>query len=145
MLSIGLLSSMVQAILPGKIQLRFLQQEQISSVKKDLSYQGYVILGNLSRWQKWQKHSTAGISDDHPNRCFHKRVKSTLQMNLNRGGNGQKKDQGHGINVLKLMSVKFAILTFTKNLSNVTVHIQMDNKFALSCILKMGGTHILEL
>ena len=66
-------------------------------------------------------------------------------MNLNRGGNGQKKDQGHGINVLKLMSVKFAILTFTKNLSNVTVHIQMDNKFALSCILKMGGTHILEL
>ena len=49
MLPIGLLSSMVQAILPGKIQLRFLQQEQISSVKKDLSYQGYVILWELKQ------------------------------------------------------------------------------------------------
>ena len=46
---IGLLSSTVQAILPGKIQFRFLQQEQISSLKNQGSYQGYVILGNLAR------------------------------------------------------------------------------------------------
>ena len=40
---------------------------------------------------------------------------------------------------------KFAMLTFTKNLSNLTIHIQMDNKVALLYLLKMEGAHILEL
>ena len=35
----------------------------------------------------WQKSSTVGTSDDYPNRCFHKSVGSTL--NLNRGVNGR--------------------------------------------------------
>ena len=43
------------------------------------------------------------------------------------------------------MAVKFAILTFRKNLSNLTIHIQMDNKVVLSYLLKMEGTHSLEL
>ena len=43
------------------------------------------------------------------------------------------------------MPVKFVILTFTKNISNLTIHIQMDNKVALSYLLKMRGTHSLEL
>ena len=34
---------------------------------------------------QWQKNSTAGTSDDSPNRSFHKRVGSTLQWNLDRG------------------------------------------------------------
>ena len=46
-------------------------------------------------------------------------------------------------NVLELMAVKFAILTFTKNLSNVIIHIQMDNKVAQSCLLKIEGRHSL--
>ena len=46
---IDLLSSTVQAILSGKIQFRFLEQKQISSLKNQRSYQGYVILGNLAR------------------------------------------------------------------------------------------------
>ena len=46
---IGLLSSTVRTILPGKAQFHFLQQEQISSLKKQGSYKGYVILGNLAR------------------------------------------------------------------------------------------------
>ena len=46
---IGLLTLMVQAVLKGKIQFRFLQQEQIFSLKKQGSYQGYAILGKLAR------------------------------------------------------------------------------------------------
>ena len=46
---IGLLSSTAKVILPGKIQFRFFQQEKIISLKKQGSYQGYVILGNLAR------------------------------------------------------------------------------------------------
>ena len=33
---------------------------------------------------QWQKNSTAGTSDDHPNRCFLKRVGRKLQWNLSR-------------------------------------------------------------
>ena len=43
------------------------------------------------------------------------------------------------------MALKFAILTFTKSPSNLIIHIQMGNKFVLSYLLKMGGTHSLEL
>ena len=49
------------------------------------------------------------------------------------------------MNALKLMAVKFAILTFPKNLSNLTIHIQMDNKVAVSYLFKMGLTESLEL
>ena len=43
------------------------------------------------------------------------------------------------------MAVKFSTLTFTKNLSNLIINIQMDNKVALLYLLKMEGAHSLEL
>ena len=49
------------------------------------------------------------------------------------------------MNALKLMAVKFAILTFPKNLSNLTIHIRMDNKVAVSYLFKMGRTESPEL
>ena len=58
---------------------------------------------------------------------------------ISTGGKWSKKEQQHHINVLELMAVKFAVLTFTKNLSNLSIHIQMDDKVALSYLLKMGG------
>ena len=42
-------SPTAQAILSGKIQFPFLQHEQITSLKGQGNYQGYVILGNLAR------------------------------------------------------------------------------------------------
>ena len=46
---IGLLPSTVQAILPARIQFRYLQQEQILALQKKGSYSGHVTLGNLAR------------------------------------------------------------------------------------------------
>ena len=71
-------------------------------------------------------------------------MRSTFQKNLN-GGKWSKKEQGHHINVSELMAVKFATLTLTKNLSHLVIHIQMDSKVTRSYLLKMGGTHSLEL
>ena len=45
----GLLSSTVQAILPARVQFRYLQQEQILALQKRGSYSGHVTLGNLAR------------------------------------------------------------------------------------------------
>ena len=126
---VGLLSSTVQAILPGKFPFRFLQQEQMSRLKMQWSYQ---VLPNLCysceviqirisfvdkvyKAIQWRKSSTARTSDNHPHRCFYRRVGSTLQWNLD-GGKWSKIEQGHHINVLELMAVTLAILIFTKNL-----------------------------
>ena len=39
----------------------------------------------------------------------------------------------------------FAILTLTKNLLHLTIHVQVENKVALACLLKMGDTRSLQL
>ena len=43
------------------------------------------------------------------------------------------------VNVLKLIPAKFAVLTFTKVQSNIAIHLQIDNKTALSYLLKMNS------
>ena len=49
------------------------------------------------------------------------------------------------INVLELKAVKIAILTFHKRKPVNSIHLQIDNMAALSYLLKMGGTHSMEL
>ena len=49
------------------------------------------------------------------------------------------------INILELIAVKLAILTFTKGKSVTAIHLQIDNMTALSYLVKMGETHSPEL
>ena len=56
-----------------------------------------------------------------------------------------EKERGHSKSVLELNHLKFAIRTFTKNVSNLSIPIQLNKKVALSYLLKMQGTHSLEL
>ena len=62
-----------------------------------------------------------------------------LQGSFDRG-EWSKEDRHFHINVLELLALKFAILTFTKNLSHLIIYVQVDNKVALAYLLKMGGT-----
>ena len=120
----GLLSSTVQAILPGKIQFCFFQQEQISSLKKQGSYQGYVILGNLARqellwWIENIRLSNGRKIQQQEPRMAIQTDASKEEWGAHCNGNSSrgrwsKKGQGHHINVLEIMAVKFAIQTFTK-------------------------------
>ena len=43
-----------------------------------------------------------------------------------------KEEKHFHINVLELLALKIAILTFTKNLSHLTIHVQVGNKVALA-------------
>ena len=56
-----------------------------------------------------------------------------------------KEEKHFHINVLKLLALKSATLSFTKNLSDLTIHVQVDNKDALAYFLKMGATRNLQL
>ena len=55
-------------------------------------------------------------------------------------GEWSKEEKHFHINVLELLALKFTILIFTKNLPHLTIHVQIDNKVALTYLLKMGGT-----
>ena len=46
---IGLMSSTVQAVLPARLQLRYLQQQQIQSLNQACSYQAEIVLNSLSK------------------------------------------------------------------------------------------------
>ena len=51
-----------------------------------------------------------------------------------------KEEQLLHINVLELLSIKLAVLTFTNSESVKSIHFQIDNKTEICYILKMGGT-----
>jgi len=51
---VGTLASTVQAVLPARIQFRYLQQEQIQALKRQGTYKGKVTLGELAKLElKW--------------------------------------------------------------------------------------------
>ena len=77
-------------------------------------------------------------------RCFNKRL-GVYFKGVSIGGKWSKEEKHFHINVLELLALKFAILTFTKNLSHLTIHVQVDNKVALAYLLKMGGTRSPQL
>ena len=52
---------------------------------------------------------------------------------------GQCQKQGVHINHLELLAIKLAILTFSKSFTIKSFHISIDNKTALSYLVKMGG------
>ena len=51
---------------------------------------------------------------------------------ISTGGEWSKEGKHFPINVVELLVLKFAILTFTKNLSHLTIHVQVDHKVAIS-------------
>ena len=81
---------------------------------------------------------------DHSDRCLNKRL-GTYCKGVSTGGKWSKEEKHFHINVLELLALKIAILTFTKNLSHLIIHFQVDNKVALAYLLKMGGTRSPQL
>ena len=51
----------------------------------------------------------------------------------------------YNINILELLAVKLAILTFTKYRDVKEIHLQVDNVVALTYLKKMGGSQNLKM
>ena len=156
---IGLMSSTVKAVLPARLRLRYLQQQQIQSINQACSYQAEIVLNSLSKQELlwWvenlrlnngrslrQKESNLVIQTDVPKSGW-----GAFCNGVSTQGKWSEKEENLHINVLELIAAKFAILTFTEGQSNIAIHLQIDNKIALSYLLKMGGggggTHNREL
>ena len=55
-------------------------------------------------------------------------------------GQWSEEERSLHINVLELLAIKLALFSFTRGKRVKAIHFQIDNKAALSYLLKMGGT-----
>ena len=69
---------------------------------------------------------------------FPKQIRGSLTWN-HHGGTWLYQEKKKHINVLELIAVKLAILTFTKGKLVTAIHLQIDKMAALSYLGKMGG------
>ena len=95
------------------------------------------VIGKLETLQ-WEENSATRTQYDHSDRRFNVRLE-ILQVCLDRG-KWSKEEKHFHVNVLKLLTLKFASLPFTNNLSHLTIHVRVDSKVALAYLLMMGGT-----
>ena len=152
---IGTLSSTAQAALPAQLQLWYLQQQLIESLRLNKSYQSYITLNQTSlqeiEWWISNLHLTNGKSIVLPS------AKIVIQPDASKkgwgahclgqsvGGQWTSQESSQHINLLELKAVHLALLTFSKVRNMTAVHLQMDNMTALSYLVRMGGTNSKEL
>ena len=152
---IGLMSSTVQAVLPARLQLRYLQQQQIQSLNQACSYQAEIVLNSLSKqellwWvENLRLNNGRSLRQKEPNLVIQTDASKSSWGGFCNGvsteGKWSEKENNLHINVLESIAAKFAILTFTKGQSHIAIQLQIDNKTALSYLLKMRGTYYKEL
>ena len=152
---LGKLSFTAQAVLPGRIQCKYLQQQQIQAVRETNSYQTKIKLSQHSLAElKWWKVNLL-LQNGKPLKIgmpqliikidASKKGWGAVCQGITTGGTWSYHERTKHINVLEHIAVKLAISTFTRGKSVRTIHLQIDNMTALSYLVKMGGTRSPEL
>ena len=85
--------------------------------------------------KQWKITKAKGTNFDDTSRCIKIRLGCLLQR-----GEFEKEDNLQ-INVLEFIAAEFEILTIAKAQSNIVIHLKIDNKTALSYLLKMRDKH----
>ena len=148
---IGKLGSIAQAILPAQLQVRYFQSLQIQALKLSKCYHAKVHLDKDAKdeffwWiENLRLYNRKSLILPPADLCISTDASTkgwgpTCQE-ISTGGPWSQEEQKAHINVLELKAAHLAILTFTKFQIVQRIHVQMDNKIALSYLVKMGGTH----
>ena len=140
--ALGKLSFTAQAVLPWGIRRRYLQQQQIQTVREANSYQTKVKLNQQSLAElKWWKKNLL-LQNGKPLKIGIPQL--IIQTDASKtgwgpecygtttGGTWSYQERTKHINILELIAVKLGILTFTKGKSVTAIHLQIDNMTALS-------------
>ena len=129
---LGFLSSTAQAVLPVQLQFRYLQQIQVELLSRDPSYQHQVTLNSSAKEELlWWAPSVKLCNG----RCLvQPQAEMVIQMDASKIGWGascqglttrgvwSKQERSLYINVLELLAVKLALLSFTKNKKVKAIH-----------------------
>jgi len=148
---IGLLCSTTQAVLPAQLQLRYLQKLQIKALQKNQCYHHQVVLDADSKQELmwWIQNLTICngrcLVQTQPQIIIQTDASKTgwgasCQGMTTRGVWSNQEKELH-INVLELLAVKLALLSFMKDRVVKSIHFQIDNTTAIRYLAKMGGTH----
>ena len=108
-----------------------------------------IITGNYMVEEKscnvqWETTECVASGYDNPDRCLDGRLVAHCQ-GIAIGGKWSKQESYKYINILEMIAVKLALLTFMKTRKVTSVHFQIDNIVALTYVIKMGGLHNQEL
>ena len=147
---LGKLTSKIQAILPAKLQICFLQQIQIQSLRKNMTYESVITQHQqakeeLSWWIRKLKidngKSLLIVPLDltiFPDAS--KKVWSASCQGVTTGGRWSSVETARYINVLELEAVRLEVLSFTKLKKLNSIQLRIDNITALSYLLNMVDT-----
>ena len=145
-----LLSSAIETVEPAKIQLTFLQQQQIVCLRKKMSYQSVPTLNTKSitelTWWIENLRFCNGRTFSQLNQRLIIQIDASLPGwgaicdGVQTSGKWSEEERTLHINVLQLLAIKLSLFSFTKGKRVKAIHFQIDNKAALSYLLKMGGT-----
>ena len=151
---IGLMSSTVQADLPARLQIRYLQQQQIESLHQAISYQAEIVLNSLSKTgtplvggkikiKQWKITKAKGTKFSDTNRCIKIRLGSLLQRAVNCGeivrkGELTYKCSGINSNQVCDSNIHKRAIKYSNSLAD-----QQQNCTFIS--FENGGTHNREL
>ena len=128
---------------------RFLQQQQIAAIKNNYSYQSAMCLNqdSIQELQWWfnnlEIYNGKLIVSPTPKSVIQsdasKKGWGAYCQKVSTGGQWSLQESKLRINVLELLTIKLALLTFSKMFNLSLVHFQVDNMSAFSYLMKMGG------
>ena len=145
---VGLLLSTMQAVELAKIQLRFLQKQQIGCLKEEMNYNSVITLNIKLRTELiWWIESLRFCGG----RTF-SQLKSQIIIQadafltgwgafcngVQTSGQWSEELRTVHINLLELLAIKLALFFFIKGKRMKAIHFQIDNQAALSSFLKIG-------
>ena len=145
----------IVAALPGSrfgaLYYRGLDENKQYGLRKSKhNYEAYVELfqesvTELTWWQENLPNMFNKISEDPPSVSVHSDASDTGWgahfQGRNIGGNWSLEEKSYPINVEEMLAVYFSLKYFTKDFSNVTVKIHIDNIAVVSILKNMGTSH----
>ncbi|KAM8975733.1 LOW QUALITY PROTEIN: uncharacterized protein RCH25_020573 [Pelodytes ibericus] len=152
---IGHLSASIQAIFPGPLHYRVLQQLKIRSLRLGMTYDHSIPLDygareELSWWlthmEAWNGRAIFGTVPDLV-------VESDASLlgwgaqcgTLSTGGCWSLQESNLHINCLELLAREFAVRSFARTSRNCSILLRLDNTAAVRYINHLGGTRSLAL
>ena len=124
---LGTLTSTIQAILPARLQFLYLQQQQIARPKRSASYMATVTLNAMANKElawciKNLESSNGWVIIQPPSQILmqtdtSKKGWGAMCQGIRNGSLRSKKEQENHINLLELLAIKSALLTFKFQIS----------------------------
>ena len=145
---VGMLSATRLAVLPALLHYRQLQRLVTQSLRKFPSFDAKVSLdvGAKKNLEWWAQNITTWNGQSIHLKPTDVRIETdtskvdwgAICREAKTGGHWSPQERCLHINCLELQAGAFAIKSFLKDLSNVHVHLKMENQMAVAYINKMG-------